>query len=192
MSYYARADIENPEAYQRAIEARIKQNASITRGRKFDAAYPGLRARIYENARVVPQWLRDALLDWNGLTEKQAAVALDILDRSFDKAWDEAHEEQARRANTPPWTPGRQIVTGQIVSTKIIEGDWGAQYKGLIVTPEQRKLWVTLPNFLFASDVTVKNLKGALVTINVTVQPKDSDPTFAFGSRPTKPPQRKP
>lgn len=187
MSRFAsRVDIENPQAYEEAIARRIKANARVGRARRFDAAYPGLRQQIAD-ARGLPQWLHDALAEWGGLTPKQAEFAIAALDRSLDAAWDLAYEEQARRANTPAWAAGRQIVTGQIVSTKIVEGDYGTQYKCLIVTAEQRKLWVTIPNFVFGADVTLQNVKGALVTMSVTVQPKPSDPTFAFGSRPTKP-----
>lgn len=180
--------IEDPEAYARGRERNIKLNAIRGRQKKFDAAYPGLRERILNaDARILPVWVRDAIFQWGGLTEKQAAFATRALDEAVDRAWDAAIAEEQRRASTPPWTPGRQTVTGKIVSIKWVESVVGwrevSTLKGLLVLADGRKLWLTIPS----AHCPEGGVKDTTMTVKVTVELKrgSSDLTFAFGRRPT-------
>lgn len=182
------ADIRNPEAYARGKQNRIFANATRARQIKFEAAYPGLYERILNaDQRILPLWVRDALFQWGRLTEKQAAFAIRALDEALDRAWDAAIAEEARRANTPPWTAGRQVVTGKIVSIKWVESVVGWRrvetLKGLLVTEDGRKLWLTIPS----AHCPEGGVKDTTITVKVTVELKQgsNDLTFAFGRRPT-------
>ena len=181
--------IEHPDAYEAAKNARIRANANIGRGRRFDAAYPGLRKRV-NTTPDLPEFLYESLMEWNGLTEKQAAFALKCLDEREERQAAREKKDADRKANVAPWTPGRQQVEGTIKSARIDDYAVNAyagltSMKGLVETDAGQLLWTTIPSKI-ADEYKwqAQDLRGVRVTFTVTVKPKDEDPTFAFGSRP--------
>jgi hypothetical protein len=214
--------IENPAAWEAGRTRRIMQNRRITGQRKMDAAHPGLRLRIqfgykvdaegqpiertYDDGTVgyvvdergprFPDWMHDALDKWGGLTEKQTAVALKIIERheGRTKARDEA--EAHRQATAPHWEAGRVEVEGVIRSARFEVYEVGyaqsGSYKALIALDDGRLLWSSLPGAVgdeLMSDHGPVNewpRNEFRVAFTVRVEPKDTDPTFGFGRRPTK------
>lgn len=181
--------IENPTAYEAAKIRRIKANARTGRERKFDAAYPGLREKIKAaegDKRVrMPYWIPEALHQWGGLTDKQAAVAIKVLTPDVNRDWDFAIAEDKARSSVAPWTPGRQNVTGQVLSARWQSTPYGESLKALLGTEEGRKLWTTVPSAALDEFSGPAEIKGQVLSIRVTVEPKAGDPLFAFGSRPS-------
>jgi hypothetical protein len=244
--------IENPVAYENAIQGRIKANASKTRRRKLEAAaaqdsaefrywllstngWNGLlgeeeRARLQElgdrystSQPMTPaEWdefealrrkaqeldtafrkqygwparfLMEAMDNWGGLTDGQLAFARKQFAEKHLKAEERAAREAERRANAQPWTAGRQEVVGVIRSTKVEEfavNRWASSItvKGLIETADGRKLWTSIPKTIWEQlegtfEELAPKLRGLTVKFTVKVEPKQDDPTFAFGSRPT-------
>jgi|ERR1043166_646412 hypothetical protein len=187
--------IENPEAYHRAIQKRIKANANITRSRKFQAAEPEVFAWLthvwslngYNDnphpAGHVPEFLATAFRDWCNLTPKQVEVAKRIMGENQGRIQERAIQENERRSNAAPWVAGRQTIEGVIVSVKRVENDFGGADKALYKLDDGRLLWATIPSVLGG---TLDEMKGKRVRMAVTVAPKESDLTFAFGSRPAK------
>jgi hypothetical protein len=172
------------DAYEVGKRRRIMANAYKGRGQRFDAQYPGLRDRILANARVLPDWMVPALNKWNGLTEKQAAVAIRILDTAVERAQEWAIKENDRRDRAEAWTPGRQEVEGEITYVAWRATQWGMVLKATVAVGDKR-LWVTVPEVVIPPNGEVQALKGTTLKVRVTVKPSDKDPTFGFGSRPT-------
>lgn len=173
--------IEDPEAYERGKQNRIRANAFRGRQKRFEAAYPGLWQRVMAaDSRLLPGWVRESLLQWGGLTDKQAAFAIRALDEAVDRAWEQALAEQQRRETQQPWAAGRQLVTGTVVSCRWVDNDFGSSLKGLLATADGHKVWLTIPRGV---DGTADEIRGRQLTVKVTIQPQ-SDPGFAFGSRP--------
>lgn len=124
-------------------------------------------------------------------------------------------ERAVEAATAPPAPAGRVVVAGEIVSTKIVEGDYGTAYKILIKTDEGFKVWASLPKaqaeeaadtffeqvqadgysprdfgfscwFEGTQDGKYTGIKGKRIAFTATLEPSVQDASFAFGSRPTK------
>lgn len=131
-----------------------------------------------------------------------AAVRANLAKRAAHTAEAEAH----------PAPEGRVVVTGEIVSAKLVEGDYGTSYKVLVKDDQGFKVWVSLPKaqadeayeqwfethpepytygpacwFLgIQGNEGDQGIKGRRITFTATLQPSSDDVSFAFGSRPTK------
>jgi hypothetical protein len=87
---YASAEIENPIAYNDAVEARIKANAYKTRAAKWQAATPDHveltdAMRTHRSAFVGKMY--DSLVEWGSLTPGQeAAVRRVVMEDAAKKA----------------------------------------------------------------------------------------------------------
>src|SRR6478752_754342 len=121
-------------------------------------------------------------------------------------------ERTAEQAAHPAPT-GRVAVTGEVVSAKVQEGDYGTNYKILVKDDQGFKVWVSLPSeqrsqqhddfydwvqakgsyigdfgpwcfFLGTDDFA--GVKGRRITFTATLTPSRDDVSFAFGSRPPK------
>ncbi len=137
------------------------------------------RTNFFKWYGTPPRFITDSLRQWGGLTPKQYEFAR----RKFTEAtisgrqrW-EARESQKQHLiqNNYIWTKERRQVTLEILAIK--ERMFGPKILGQ--TPEGMKLWVSLPNGSNAQ-------KGNTITMTVTITPSEDDPTFAFGSRPSK------
>ena len=120
--------------------------------------------------------------------------------------------EKAAEAAAHPAPAGRVAVTGEIVSTKIVEGTYGTAFKILVKDDAGHKVWCTLPSELAREEAAkfynengregigygvwfcgsetepdvYKGVKGRRITFTATLEPSRDDVAFAFGSRPTK------
>jgi hypothetical protein len=211
--------IEDPDAYERGRTRAIRHNRWKGGRARFLRDYPELakkllapwelpdyveptddelaqkanneRWALIQKARI-PDFIRQALDEWGGLTEKQAALAQDRFDNieKLQAGWDEA--EEARRARAPAWTEGRHEVEGVIKTVKRVErdvafhyGDSMVDYKMLLELDDGRLLWCTLPRAISGNKDEIKKAKPR-IRMRVAVQPKEDDPTFGYGKRPTK------
>lgn len=144
-------------------------------------------------------WLHDGYDKYGSLTEKQTAKLLEIVEevRSKVSKWDA--EEAERIANAIPWEPGRQDAEVTLVSAKLKRQPSFNPYdryddlvwKGVFQRADGSRVWCTIPSKLLdvvgwrEEEYMARYLRGATLTLTVTVQPKDGEPTFAFGKRPT-------
>lgn len=113
-----------------------------------------------------------------GLSEKQWAFAARLPEIVKQNAERKA-EREAELANVEPIAEGRYLFTGEIVSTKIQESDWGDVLKAVVKNDAGQLVWVSVPSSAEAE-------KGDRVQFNVTVTRSDRDPHFGFGKRPAK------
>lgn len=123
----------------------------------------------------------------------------------------EALAEKLAHQAAHPAPEGRVVVTGEIASAKAVEGDYGTAYKVLVKDDQGFKVWCSIPKaqadqareeydethpesytwgpecwLLGAEDTEETGVKGRRITFTATLQPSQDDPSFAFGSRPTK------
>lgn len=133
-----------------------------------------------------PEFLREALDQWGGLTERQLSAARKIFAERTQRSARREEEETARRQNAQRWTAGRQQVTGEVLSTRWEDASYGhhqrSVMKAMVQTADGRKLWTTLPVRCWIGGEAP--VRGATVTLTVTVAPSDDDPTMAFGKNP--------
>jgi hypothetical protein len=122
---------------------------------------------------------------------------------------------EAVESESHPAPSGRVVVTGEIVSAKAVDSDFGTAYKVLVKDDQGYKVWVSLPSaqraelrdsfdeqvqadgyslfdfgpycfFLGTQDGKYTGVKGRRITFTATLEPSNNDVAFAFGSRPTK------
>ncbi|QZE10320.1 hypothetical protein SEA_LUNA18_32 [Microbacterium phage Luna18] len=170
-------------------------------------AYDQPEGNIYPNAAERDAFvlqLADQLwkLDEWPFTERQIAALQRVAER---------RAERATEAAAHPAPTGRAVVTGEIVSAKAVEGDYGTTYKILVKDDQGFKVWCSLPKaqvdqafdewhaehpehytwgpdcWLLGADGTdEQGVKGRRITFTATLEPSRDDKSFAFGKRPTK------
>ena len=94
-------------------------------------------------------------------------------------------ESEARDAAAEDVPTGRELITGEILSTRSQEGAYGYEYKMLVRDDRGFKVWMTKPSALEARTWDGE-LKGERVSVVVTLEPSKDDPKFGFGKRPAK------
>ena len=123
--------------------------------------------------------------------------------------------EEAREASNATLAPtGRVAITGEIISAKAQEGDFGTAWKIVVKDDRGFRVYVSLPKaqteelfdefYTWAEDNGHHTLhdfgpycwllgadswsgaKGRRITMTATLEPSSDDPSFAFGSRPAK------
>ena len=85
--------------------------------------------------------------------------------------------------NAPELVEGRQHIVGTIVSTKVVNSDYGDTRKMLVRFDDGNKVFGTVPNDLFLA-VDVDKMPGTRIEFDAKVEPKEDH--FGFFSRPTK------
>ncbi|QDF15994.1 hypothetical protein H3N89_gp29 [Microbacterium phage MonChoix] len=108
---------------------------------------------------------------------------------------------------------GRVTVTGEVVGTKVVEGDYGTAYKITVKDDRGFRVYVSIPKqqadqaydewfaahedtyrsfgyavwFMGADEVATENgVKGRRITFDAALERSRDDESFAFGKRPTK------
>lgn len=101
---------------------------------------------------------------------------LDILKEYSQHIISKLREKAKENKGTAP--EGRTTISGQVVSTKDVQGYYGETTKCLIILENKSTVWGTLPGKLD------KNFRGK-ITITATFKQNGSDNTHAFYSRPS-------
>lgn len=109
------------------------------------------------------------------LSEKQLAAAEAMVARDAERA--------AEAAAARPVVEGRQVITGEILSVKVVENDFGGTIKMTVRDDRGFRVFGTMPGAL-AGDHSVQ--AGARVELTATVKASDRDKDFGFFSRPAK------
>ncbi len=127
----------------------------------------------------------------------------------------ERRQAQAAEAAAHPAPSGAVVVAGEIVGTKVQEGDYGTSYKITVKDDRGFKVYASLPKaqvdqlhgtwmalleangdsiydfgpdffFMGGDNYPWKGAKGMRITFTATLTPSQDDVSFAFGSRPRK------
>ncbi|QDP44085.1 hypothetical protein SEA_MCGALLEON_33 [Microbacterium phage McGalleon] len=138
--------------------------------------------------------------------------------RQLEVLQEKAEKRATRKAEAAetPAPEGRVVVTGEIVGTKVVEGDYGTAYKVTVKDDRGFRVYVSLPKaqadeafdkfyaeheeawnngqvgyavWFMGSDnepERYKGLKGRRITFTAALERSRDDESFAFGKRPTK------
>lgn len=161
---------------------------------KFNEAnqdrYNAAQRAFHKTYGSPPQFLRDAIVQWGGLTDNQLAFARKAWAERTEKTSARNAENEARKASAPAWTEGRnRNLEVTVASVRQKENDFGICYKAMCKLADGRLLWTSLPSAVIPSDANgIRGedlLKGKKLHIGaVTVTPSDEDPSMGFGKRP--------
>lgn len=117
------------------------------------------------------------LIRYGSLSEKQEAFMRKLLHTINHREEIEA-QRAAEKAAAQDCPTGRLVVTGTVLTTKMVEGSYGSTLKMLVKAQEGYTLWGTVPSAL-----TVE--RGDAVTFKATIEPAKNDPKHGFFSRPS-------
>ena len=163
-------------------EAKEKAAATRSMERKNTALKenPGLAAGYESTNSFVQDVMRR--FDRKGeITERQLAAVLKVIKQDAGRAERQTQWiEEAKDAEDAP--VGKVTVTGEILSLKSQETQYGSTLKMVVKAKTGWKLWVTVPGSIMGTD---EKITGKTVTLTATVTPSDRDSKFAFGKRPT-------
>jgi hypothetical protein len=128
-----------------------------------------------------------------GLTENMVAAVRKNV------AW--AAEKAVADAAKPALVEGRRVITGKVVSTKAVEGDYGTSYKMLVEEENGTRVFGSIPGNLWdeveflgsyrklawnETDGVMRKIVGMELTFTATVEVSRDDKSFGFFKRPLK------
>lgn len=175
----------------------LRKNASLNReqSRKADRiaalvdAHPLLAWLTYSGDVLDNDFLNDVsfrFVNKGELSEKQiAAVEKAIIrdtERRMEREAKKAAEAAAIAAGTieaVPATDKRIQITGEVISQRTQESQFGTQFRMLVKDDRGFKVWGTEPS-------SINPVVGSRVTFIAKVERSNDDPQFGFFSRPTK------
>lgn len=98
----------------------------------------------------------------------------------------------AQRADLPAFE-GRVTITGTVISTKVVDSQFGSSVKMLVEHKDGWKIWGTIPSAIqFINEVRGNHCgqraleRGDVVRFDAVVEKSDRDPKFGFFRRATK------
>ena len=145
-------------------------------------------------------------LRWVGKTKAFTAPMIQAVRNTMERRTTKAAESAAH-----PVPAGRVVVTGEILSTKVVDNDYGVALKIVIKDDAGFRIYCSLPKaqadqaadefydgrdrYSYGSTVwfggsvnepEFTGVKGRRITFTATLEPSKDDQGFGFGSRPTK------
>lgn len=218
--------LENEAAAQKWCHERVVRRAQAERKKeaerlKLVAIMEGHQAHLKVEAPDVYEYLMafDLETGKNSFLRNMAEVLRYVgPSRAFTPRMIEAtrsaiaaEAEKLAHQEAHPAPSGRVVVTGEIASAKVVEGDYGTAYKVLVKDDQGFKVWCSLPKaqadqaieeynethsepytwgpacwLLGAQGTDEQGVKGRRITFTATLEPSKDDKSFAFGKRPTK------
>lgn len=156
------------------------------RGRVIEGDDP--ETALTQDAMFKLTFARDLLSRFNRYASAPSDRQVALVDKWVREAPARAAAEAQRAAEDEaaapvPVTEDRIVVTGEIVSAKIVDNDFGCTTKIVVKADEGFKVWGSCPSDL---DAPLADLKGQRVTFAARVEPSEDDPKFGFFKRPTK------
>lgn len=125
------------------------------------------------------------------LSERQVEAVRRSITRDAEWATKKAAEAAQPQA---PVVTGRIVVTGEVLSTKFVDGHWGSCVKMLVRDDRGFKVWGTRPQSLeprtewdAEGQLAVAGAeRGDRVRFTATVEASHDDPSFGFFKRPAR------
>jgi hypothetical protein len=185
------ADLEALRVASQAACDANEDDANVAE-RVYQKAWSDFRKRY----GPLPEFLRESMQEWGGLTDGQLAFARRKFAEQAKRAEGRDEAENARRASAPHWQPGRQSFVGTVQSVRVEEIAVAFHHsatvvKGLVTLDDGRKLWTSLPKDACWIGVEendmprqYEELKGMRLEMTATIEVSEDDPTMAFGKRP--------
>lgn len=115
------------------------------------------------------------------LSERQVEAVRKSIVRDAEYAARKAQEAADRAAEElSPVIEGKQQVSGEVLSTRWQDSDFGSVKKMLVKDDRGFKVWGTVPSNILDTE------KGDRVVFSATITKSDDDESFGFYKRPTK------
>jgi hypothetical protein len=182
-------DVKKLKERAASLRERAELDAALV---KWGESNPGVLdffiAYETESEAGAQHWSDEFVLDvarklrrYGDISERQ----IEAVRKAFIRDGEKERDRLLRSLNpeaTAPIPEGRVEFTGEILSQRTQESDFGTVTKILVKSAEGFKVWLTKPAALSQAGAEV----GDTVTITATLTPSDDDPSFGFGKRPSK------
>lgn len=182
---------------RRAIDNAMEAKAGKMKAQAILAEESLSRAwEIYCDKSITAYTLKEMvgkLVTYGYLSEKQFVFLRKLVNEIDNAAAIEAQRTAEYEAAAPCPT-GRVVVEGEVVSTRVEDGQFGTQFRMLVKDDRGFKVWGSIPSSLHLVDdepignwTPTRALRhGDRVKFTATLTPSDRDPKFGFAKRPTK------
>ena len=107
---------------------------------EFVASRPGLEQAFQTNHQIVGD-IYGKLQRWGSISDAQVALVIKIA--ADEKTRKE--RDAARKATAKPVLAGRYQVEGTILSTKLVDSNYGSSLKMLVQLADGSRVWGTCP-----------------------------------------------
>lgn len=173
-----------------SIQHRAEMLYRLQARARFHREYPAEAELLFRDVHSASDFLaslRGKLLKYGELTERQLAALTKQVNRERERAERDAARDAAL-ADTPPLPEGRRTVKGVVISTKIVDGEYGTTYKMLVQEADGNRVWGTIPKAINDSETwqDMQTSGAVRVRFDAKVERSDRDEHFGFYSRPTK------
>jgi hypothetical protein len=206
----AQAERKRERAYQALVTSmQANQRAVAAADQEVHDFLASIDLEDYEGEKDAFIRSMAEVFQWPAQSREFTANMIGAVRRTMER-----RTNQAAEAASHPAPTGRVAVTGEILSTRVVEGAYGTAYKVLVKDDEGFKVWCSLPakqaeeardafwsanyedRFSIGGIVWFSGssnepehyagVKGRRITFTATLEPSKDDVAFAFGSRPTK------
>jgi hypothetical protein len=121
------------------------------------------------------------LIRYGSISDAQVGLLRRLVDQIANAGKIAAQRAAEAEAAKPlPQFAGRARIQGKVLTTKVVDSQYGSTIKMLVQHADGWKVWGTMPASLDSG------CKGAVVAFDAAVQASPDDPKFGFFSRPTK------
>lgn len=165
-------------AAKRRAEAVNTAREAAARRVQFETAHPGLRDRLTD-AHYSLRSGHPIRAQLGYLLDDLESIAGTLTTEQVDQAESLLELLEQERLQRRPVPAGRVAVTGEVLTIKPVESEWGTTLKAVIRGAGWR-VYGTLPSGLTGAH------RGDVVEFTATVNPSDDDDSFGFYRRPTK------
>jgi hypothetical protein len=198
--------LANRQAAEKWCHERAVRKAQ--RERKAEALRMAKVNKLAAKVESVPEDIRTFLLgiDLNAYSDEASYERSSFLrsmaeelqyvancDKTFSPKMVEAvrkvigdQQVKAAEAAAHPAPKGRVVVTGEVISTKVVESAYGMAFKILVKDDQGFKVYCSIPTAQLEEINNLSEAKGKRITFTATLEPTTDDVSFAWGSRPTK------
>jgi hypothetical protein len=191
-------DLQKAKDRARAARHKVKMQAQALR---FLRGFPRVDAILsaFSDRHPILDDIAASLARRGDLSSKQIALVLklgrEIASEAIDptagvippceycRSVDHKSEDCTNRIKAPT---GKAKAIGRIVHTRVDEGYYGSTIKGLFVSNDGWKAWLTVPRAWLDHTINMDRSDVADVsfTLSGTFEPSEKDPYFAFVRRP--------
>ncbi len=125
--------------------------------------------------------IEQKLMRYGTLSERQ----VEAVRKGIVKSAEFEARKAAEAKTATPVIEGRIVITGEVVSLKEVDSNYGTTTKMVVKDDRGFRVYGTVPASIDSIDGEFLR-KGHRVTFTATVKASEKDPTFGFYSRPTK------
>jgi hypothetical protein len=131
-------------------------------------------AKAYQCGHKIAANIQDKHRQWGSISEAQRKLVLKLA------------ADETAKADIPAIEEGRRTVEGEVLGLKEVHRMYDTVMKARVKEAAGTVVYCSVPWSIEVAVNSVYDLVGRVIRFDAKVTRSDNDPTFGFGSRPTK------